>query len=249
MRQARSFFHIFLHITMTKQLITGAFVALGMACFYTSCQNNPEANISPKSPSIQQDIVLEAPQTPDEAIARLKDGNARFVNDQSAHPNRDDMRKIIQAQKQTPFASIMSCSDSRVPSEIVFDQGLGDLFIVRTAGQAPAIASFGSLEFSVAVLGVKVIVVMGHEKCGAVAGAIGTAKLPGHIEDLVNIIRPGIQEFVGTNKLEEAGKANVRAEVENLKNLNPILSQYVAEGKIKIIPAYYYLETGKVEFL
>jgi len=240
-----------------KKQITAIAYALGIVLLVSACQNDSgkAKNKSLSTPAADDtakiaETELPYPQSPDEALARLKEGNARFINDQSSHPNRDDNRKIIQAQKQTPFASIMGCSDSRVPSEIIFDQGLGDLFIVRTAGQAPATASFGSLEFSVAVLGVKVIVVMGHEKCGAVAGAIGTTKLPGHIEDLVNIIRPGIKEFIGKpEKLEEAGKANVLAEVEALKNLDPILSQYVKEGKIKIIPAYYHLETGQVEFL
>lgn len=239
---------------MTNQLIAIAYCVLLLT---SACQSNstrPQNNeTSAHTPDIQVEAPtaeLPYPQTPDEAIARLKEGNARFANDQSAHPNRDDHRKIIQAQKQTPFASIMGCSDSRVPAEIVFDQGLGDLFIVRTAGQAPAIASFGSLEFSVAVLGVKVILVMGHEKCGAVAGAIGEAKLPGHIEDLVNIIRPGVKQYIGKpDQLEAASKANVLAEVEKLEKLAPILSQYVKEGKIKIIPAYYKLETGQVEFL
>ena len=242
---------------MTNQLgktaIAYCILLLASACQPNSSQpknNDTSAPASNSKAAPPAAASLPYPQSPDEAIARLKEGNARFINDQSAHPNRDDNRKIIQAQKQTPFASIMGCSDSRVPAEIVFDQGLGDLFIVRTAGQAPAVASFGSLEFSVAVLGVKVIVVLGHEKCGAVAGAIGTAKLPGHIEDLVNIIRPGVKEYIGKpDKLEEAGKANVLAEVESLKNLDPILSQYVNEGKIKIIPAYYHLETGQVEFL
>lgn len=229
--------------------------AFSVALFASACQNtDPKSVINAPPPSPTADPVAEAglptPNTPDEAIARLKEGNARFVNNQSLHPNRDDSRKIIQAKQQTPFASIMSCSDSRVPSEIIFDQGLGDLFLVRTAGQAATTASYGSLEFSVAVLGVKVIVVMGHEKCGAVKGAIGTEKLPGHIEDLVNIIRPGVKDYIGKpDKLEEAGRANVLAEVEALKKLNPILSQYVQEGKIKIVPAYYRLETGQVEFL
>lgn len=238
-----------------KHLFTNAAIFIA-SLVVSSCQN-AEQKSTQKTPSPDQtydapaaEVLPPYPKTPDEAIARLKEGNARFVNDQSAHPNRDDTRKILQAQQQTPFASIMSCSDSRVPSEIVFDQGLGDLFIVRTAGQAPAAASYGSLEFSVAVLGVKAIVVMGHEKCGAVKGAIATEKLPGHIEDLVNIIRPGVKDYIGKpDKLEEAGRANVLAEVETLKKLNPILSQYVQEGKIKIIPAYYRLETGQVEFL
>ncbi len=242
---------------MTKHFffiaLLGTVISLASAC--QTQDSDKSKNNTTAAPEVAKNeppatVALPYPQTPDEAIARLKEGNARFINDQSAHPNRDDNRKIIQAQKQTPFASIMGCSDSRVPAEIVFDQGLGDLFIVRTAGQAPAIASFGSLEFSVAVLGVKVIVVMGHEKCGAVAGAIGTDKLPGHIEDLVNIIRPGVKTFIGKpEKLEEASKANVLAEVEALKRLTPILSEYVKEGKIKIIPAYYHLETGQVEFL
>lgn len=243
------------HHMITKHSFTVAAIFTALLAV-SSCQNTeqkPATNTPPATKTYDApaaEVLPPYPKTPDEAIARLKEGNARFVNDQSAHPNRDDMRKIIQAQQQTPFASIMSCSDSRVPSEIVFDQGLGDLFIVRTAGQAPAAASYGSLEFSVAVLGVKVIVVMGHEKCGAVKGAIGTEKLPGHIEDLVNIIRPGVKDYIGKpDKLEEAGRANVLAEVEALKKLNPILSQYVQEGKIKIIPAYYRLETGKVEFL
>ncbi len=240
---------------MTKQLFVAAF-AICIFFLAEACQTDSDKSKNKAAPNLATDsgkvaaVELPYPQSPDEAIARLKEGNARFVNDQSAHPNRDDNRKIVQAEKQTPFASIMGCSDSRVPSEIIFDQGLGDLFIVRTAGQAPATASFGSLEFSVAVLGVKAIVVVGHQKCGAVAGAIGTTKLPGHIEDLVNIIRPGVKEFIGKpEKLEEACKANVLAEVEALKKLDPILSQYVQEGKIKIIPAYYHLETGRVEFL
>jgi carbonic anhydrase len=237
---------------MTKLFVQSAYL-LAILALFSACQGGKKTEAEGQTSAAKTETAEEElpyPQTPDEAIARLKEGNARFVNDQTSHPNRDDNRKIIQAQKQTPFASIMGCSDSRVPAEIVFDQGLGDLFIVRTAGQAPATASFGSLEFSVAVLGVKVIVVMGHEKCGAVAGAIGTAPLPGHIEDLVNIIRPGIKEYIGKpDKLEEAGKANVLAEVENLKKLDPILSAYVKEGKIKIIPAYYHLETGQVEFL
>lgn len=241
---------------MTDQFVKIA-LSLSIVLFASACKTDSDKskNTTTSVPSTELKKEMPAaslpyPNTPEEAIARLKEGNARFINDQSAHPNREDNRKIIQAQKQTPFARIMGCSDSRVPSEIIFDQGLGDLFIVRTAGQAAAVASFGSLEFSVAVLGVKVIVVMGHEKCGAVAGAIGTAKLPGHIEDLVNIIRPGIKEFIGKpEKLEEAGKANVLAEVEALKRLDPILAQYVKEGKIKIIPAYYHLETGQVEFL
>jgi carbonic anhydrase len=193
---------------------------------------------------------LPRPQSPDEAIARLREGNARFINDQSAYPQRDSRQSIIQSAKQMPFASIMGCSDCQVPAEVVFDQGLGDLFIVRTAGQTAALASVGSLEFSVAVLGVKTIVVLGHEGCGAMAGAIGTARLPGHVEDLANVIRPSVREFVGQpDRLEDAAKANAVEEATSLRKLGPVLSKYVGEGKVKVIPAYYHAASGRVEFL
>lgn len=203
-----------------------------------------EIKVEPHTPR------LPRPQSPDEAIARLKEGNARFINDQSAYPQRDSRQNIIQSAKQAPFASILGCSDCQVPAEVIFDQGLGDLFIVRTAGQASALASVGSLEFSVVVLGVKTIVVLGHEGCGAMAGAIGTVRLPGHVEDLANVIRPSVRQFVGRpDQLEEAAKANVMEEVRSLRRMGPVLSKYVEEGKVKIVPAYYHAANGRVEFL
>ena len=193
--------------------------------------------------------ALPYPQSPDEAIKRLMEGNSRFVNDEAINPNRNDERKIVQAKKQTPFVAVMGCSDSRVPSEIVFDQGLGDIFVVRTAGQVMADASIGSLEFATAVLGIKAIVVLGHEKCGAVNGAIGKDPLPGKIEYLVNQIRPAVKPYIGdASKLEEASHKNVEYQIKKLKAQTPILSKAVAEGKIRIVGGMYNLSTGKVSF-
>ncbi len=235
-------------------------IAIAMTgALFTHCTNTNQQTNTANAPtqgdtaagndSLKEYAQLPYPQNPDEALQRLKEGNTRFVNDDAIHPNRDDERKILQSKGQTPFASIMSCSDSRVPSEIVFDQGLGDLFLVRTAGQVMAEASIGSLEFSVAVLGTKLIVVMGHEKCGAVNGAIGSDKLPGEIEYLVEQIRPAIAPYRGKPEaLEDACKANILYQVNKIKNTGPILSKAVADGTIKVVGAYYNLQTGKVDF-
>jgi carbonic anhydrase len=201
-----------------------------------------------QAPSSRYDS-LSYPKTSDEAILRIREGNVRFVNDEVLNPNRSDERKIVQAKKQTPFVAIMGCSDSRVPSEIVFDQGLGDIFVVRTAGQVMADASIGSLEFATAVLGIKAIVVLGHEKCGAVNGALGKDPLPGKIEFLVDQIRPAITPYLGDkSKLEEASHKNVEYQVKKLKESSEILRKAVEDGSIKIIGAMYNLSTGKVEF-
>lgn len=241
---------------MSKPFFLSAALSAILCAGFTSCQTTGETK-KDESTTAQASAAntesyesLPYPQTPDEAIARLKEGNRRFVNDQAIHPNRSDERKIVQARKQTPFVAVMSCSDSRVPSEIVFDQGLGDIFVVRTAGQVMADASEGSLEFATAVLGVKAIVVMGHEKCGAVKGAIGRDPLPGKIEYVVNQIRPAIKPHIGKeDKLEEAAHDNVVYQVNRLIRLDPIIGKAVREGKIKVVGAYYNLDTGKVEFM
>lgn len=207
------------------------------------------------APSVQQATKAKAdyaslpfPQNPDEAVKRIREGNTRFVNNEALNPNRSDEHKILQAKGQTPFIAVMGCSDSRVPSEIIFDQGLGDVFVVRTAGQVMADASVGSLEFATAVLGVKAILVLGHEKCGAVMGALGADPLPGKIEYLVSQIRPAVYDYIGNlSKLEEAAHKNVEYQIQKLKASTPVLSEAVKSGKIKILGGMYNLSTGKVE--
>ncbi len=190
--------------------------------------------------------------TPADAFKRLEEGNLRFVSGKSIRPRQDINRIKEVAEGQKPFAIIVGCSDSRVPNEIIFDQGLGDLFIVRTAGQVSAAASYGSIEFAEEVLGAKLIVVLGHTKCGAVAAAVNVPEVPGHIVTLINAIKPAAAKakaMGGANIVENAIKENVRMEVQQLRDLEPVLAKRVREGSIKIVGGVYNLETGTVEWL
>lgn len=188
----------------------------------------------------------------DEALIRLKAGNQRFVEGRSDHPRQDISRIKEVASAQRPFATIIGCSDSRVPNEIIFDQGLGDLFIVRTAGQVSTYASWGSIEFAEEVLGTKLIVVLGHTQCGAVSAAVNLPEVPGHIVTLVNAIKPAVDK-ARTHKpgdlLDAAIRQNVTMQVEQLKALEPLLAKRVREGSIRIVGALYHLDSGQVEFL
>lgn len=195
--------------------------------------------------SVQSEI------SPDEALSRLIEGNKRFTQGKSIHPNQTPEKIKELSAGQKPFAVIVGCSDSRVPNEIIFDQGLGDLFILRTAGQVSTYASWGSIEFATAVLGAKLILVLGHTKCGAVAAACNVPDVPGHIVTLINAIKPSVEiakEMKG-DLIENTVKINVAKEVEQLKNLEPVLSKQFKKGEIKIVGAVYHLETGKVEIL
>ncbi len=189
--------------------------------------------------------------SPSEALKRLREGNDRFVEGKSIRPRQDINRVKEVAAGQKPFAIVIGCSDSRVPNEIVFDQGLGDLFIVRTAGQVSAEASWGSIEFAEEVLGAKLIVVLGHTKCGAVAAAVNVPEVPGHIVTLINAIKPVAAKVKGMpgDPVENAIKENVRMEVAQLRELEPVLAKRIREGSIKIVGGVYNLDTGKVEWL
>jgi carbonic anhydrase len=196
-------------------------------------------------------VLVRSQVTADFALNSLKEGNIRFLEGKSIKPHQDLQRIKEVATGQKPFAIIVGCSDSRVPSEIIFDQGLGDLFIVRTAGQVSTFASWGSIEFGNAVLGAKLIVVMGHTKCGAVAAACKVPDVPGHIVTLINAIKPAAQlaKVQSGDHVENAVLINVAMQVEQLQNLEPVLTKGVQSGDLKIIGAVYNLETGKVTFL
>lgn len=189
---------------------------------------------------------------PDEALTRLKEGNARFINGKSTRPRQDFTRIKEVSAGQAPFATIVGCSDSRVPNEIIFDQGLGDLFIVRTAGQVSTYASWGSIEFAEEVLGTKLIVVMGHTQCGAVNAAVTLPEVPGHIITLINAIKPAVEtarKNKSENLLDASIRENIKMQVDQLRGLEPVLAKRVRDGSIKIIGALYHLNTGTVEFL
>src|SRR6266699_1244083 len=189
---------------------------------------------------------------PAEAISKLKEGNGRYTSGNLQHPGQTSERRAELAKTQHPFATILSCSDSRVPPEIVFDQGLGDLFIVRVAGNVINDEGLGSVEYSVDHLGTRLILVLGHQNCGAVKAARETiaakGKAPGHIESLVTAIKPAV-EATAKDDLDTTVKANVKNVVQALRSSTPILKAEVDSGKIQVIGGYYSLDTGAVTFL
>jgi carbonic anhydrase len=194
----------------------------------------------------------QAPVKPEEALLRLQQGNKRFVEGKPLKPNQDLNRIKEVSKKQFPFATIIGCSDSRVPNEIIFDQGVGDLFIVRTAGQVSTYASWGSIEFAEEVLGTKLIVVLGHTACGAVNATVNNTEAPGHIVTLLNAIKPAVEKAKLTHPadlLDASIRENIRMQVDQLKALEPLLAKRVREGSIKIVGALYHLDSGEVEFL
>jgi carbonic anhydrase len=196
--------------------------------------------------------------TPDAVLSRLIEGNKRFVQGALTHPRRKPEDFAPLAEGQAPLAIIVGCADSRVSPELVFDQGVGDLFVVRIAGNVVSGAGpfiKGSVEFAVAELGARLIVVLGHGACGAVKAAVAhidaNDSLPGAIRDLVELIRPAAAAVRGKpgDKLENAIRANVALGVERLKGLDPILAPLVKSGELKVVGAVYDLSNGKVNFL
>ncbi len=180
-------------------------------------------------------------------LQRLLDGNRRFVNGTSIHPDADGSRRTSLKSGQKPFAVILSCSDSRVPPEIVFDQGLGDLFVVRVAGNVFDEAVDGSIEYAVEHLGANLIVVLGHESCGAVTAAIEHNE-EAHIKFLAHTIEPAIENVIGQpgDKIDNSVRANALYVVEQIKKNEPILTKKIADGKLRVVAAYYDLDKGEV---
>lgn len=195
-------------------------------------------------------VAQKTDMTPDESLEKLMEGNQRFVNKKRQSPNQDFARLAEVAKGQKPFAAILGCADSRFPSEIIFDQGLGDLFVCRVAGNVATPEEIGSLEFGSLVLGTKVIVVVGHKRCGAVEATIKGAQVPGQIASLLDAIKPAVQETEGKSgdRLENASKANVMLQAERLK-ASPVISQLIQENKLKVVGAYYDLDTGVVSLV
>jgi len=190
-----------------------------------------------------------------EVLKRLLEGNQRFMKGEAASPRRgpDDFRPLAEGQR--PIAVIVGCSDSRVPPELLFDQGVGDLFVVRVAGNVVKGAGppvKGSIEYGVAELGASLVMVLGHSECGAVKAAIKHLEdkdaLPGAIEPLVNSIRPAVVKArsMPGNLLDNALRANVAIGVDLLRDLQPIVAPGVKRGQVKVVGAMYDLRTGSV---
>lgn len=218
------------------------------------------ASVAAADPAIEN-RPSAADLTPDQALKLLMDGNQRYVEGTPKHPRGNAARIRDTAVDQFPYAAFLSCADSRVPVEEVFDQGIGDCFVCRVAGNIATEQEIGSLEFGTLVLGSKVLLVIGHERCGAVVasmGRIGLPQEPGQIPSLVPFIEPAvktIQDRVVKEGVEGVGddvdatiRQNIHNQVASLKK-SPILSQLEQENKLKILPAYYDLDTGKVTLL
>ena len=163
------------------------------------------------------------------AKQKLVEGNKRFVSSQMIHPNISSQTRTELTKGQNPFAVIVSCSDSRVPPEVVFDQGLGDLFVIRTAGEVVDDIALASIEYAVEHLGVKLVVVMGHEKCGAVDAAVKGGKLPKHLNELIAAINPSVVKAkkLKGDLLYNAVHENVNRIVKQLSTSKPVLEEFV----------------------
>ncbi len=202
---------------------------------------------------------MQCMTTANDALNRLKAGNQRFVanvRDISAETNESRRAQVLESQH--PFAIILGCSDSRVPAEIVFDQGLGDLFVVRVAGNIVTPSLLGSVEFSAVQHGARLVVVMGHTKCGAIQATVGELKQPSsalspNLQSIVDCIQPSVEKLVEEETDESklislATRANVHASVAQLTTNSEVLNDLVSNDGLQIIGAEYSLETGKVEF-
>ena len=183
-----------------------------------------------------------------EIIERLKDGNERFVSDNLEGKDRDSIRRDSLTTGQSPFAAILGCADSRVVPELVFDAGLGEIFTVRVAGNIANIASLASIEYAVAVLKVKVILVQGHSGCGAVSAAKEGADLGYNLNLLLSHIRPAIEQVPGGD-IDDIIKKNAELNAKDMESRSALIKEAVDNSQIKIFPTYYNLESGEVEYL
>ncbi|HMP01080.1 MAG TPA: carbonic anhydrase [Gemmatales bacterium] len=190
-----------------------------------------------------------------EVLAQLKDGNRRFAEGACIHPHEscDWRARLVEAQH--PHAVVLGCSDSRVAPEVVFDEGLGELFVVRQAGHVADDDTLGSIEYAVAHLHVPLVVVLGHEHCGAVTAAVAATQrdepAEGHMQRLVDDIAPAVPETGAATKefIDQVARANVGLVVRRLRSVGPILRPCVRRGQLRVVGAYYHLDTGQVEWL
>jgi carbonic anhydrase len=198
------------------------------------------------------DGAVPQTMTPAQAWAALTEGNERFVNGDRDHPNQDAHRRAQVAAEQNPFALLFGCSDSRVAAEIIFDRGLGDLFVVRTAGHVVDDAVLGSIEFGVGVLGIPLIVVLGHDSCGAVRATVeahdnGT-RPEGHIGRIVDLVLPSLELDVSPSRptIDELVARHTSHTARELVTLSPVIADAIAAGTCAVVGATYALSDGRV---
>ena len=188
----------------------------------------------------------------EKAMLKLEKGNDRFISQKMKHPDLNKKRRLEMLKGQHPFVVILSCSDSRVPPELIFDQGLGDIFEIRNAGNVLDEHIIGSIEYAVMHCGVKLIVIMGHQDCGAIAATLSGKSETKYIKSLEESIQPAVNDCVKNGRevnSDNVVKAHVMQDINELLSQDTDLVKYMKENNVKIVPAYYHLDTGKVEFL
>ena len=237
-------------VVILRALGLRAALAFGAIVLLPLRANDP-AHPPSAAPTAHAKAESQQRPTPEAALQRLLDGNARFVVGHPEHPNQTVARRVEVAGGQAPFAVILTCSDSRVSPEFYFDQGLGDLFVVRDAGNTLNDHVIGSIEYAVEHLHASVILVVGHEKCGAVAAAIAGGRAEGRIGTIIEAIRPAVRESRNQagDKTDNAIRTNARLAVKSLAVTGPIISHAVQTGQIKIFAARYDLASGRIELL
>ena len=191
---------------------------------------------------------LQSPSATQDALQVLLDGNGRFSSGKLEHPHQDQKRRNELLAGQNPIAVILTCSDSRLSPEVIFDQGLGDIFVVRTAGNVLDDIALGSVEYAVEHLHVPLVVVMGHQKCGAVSAVVSGAELTGHLVDIGKEIAPAVAKAKGMkgDLLTNSIDVNIANIVVQLMTSEPILKEFVETNKIKVVGSRYDFDSGKV---
>lgn len=231
---------------MKKLAIKGCMLA---ALFLTlSCGQQSNGPNKPEKDGMGEGSEQPVIETQYEAIIELKDGNKRFLEGKLINTNYKNQIERTKAG-QKPHSLILSCIDSRVPCEIIFDQGIGNIFVIRVAGNIEDDDALGGMEYAVEHTGSKLIVVLGHSHCGAVTGAVKGIKL-GNLTHLLDQIKPAIKSDINDpNTIDETAKNNVKITISDILNRSDIIREMVNEGKVGIVGAFYDIETGKVIFL
>ena len=209
------------------------------------------AQAAEAKPAVAVAEAIPAGPTPDEALRRLIEGNQRYIAGKPTYPDQSSERRLELAKGQAPFAIVLTCSDSRVAPELFFDQGLGDLFVIRNAGNILDDHVIGSIEYGVEHLHSGLIVVVGHGKCGAVSAAAAGGEALGHIRSVIEAIAPAVEETKNLpgDKVDNAVRANAQRMAGILNQAGPFLKTAIKEGHLKVVAARYDLSTGQVEIL
>jgi carbonic anhydrase len=235
-----------------RRTILTAAVSLAAACL-AGCSSAEVRKKTPTAAPVSR--TGPAPEAPKAAYRRLMEGNRRWVANALQHPDRDPTRRQLLAASQQPYGAVLSCIDSRVPPELVFDTGLGDLFVMRSGGAAVGPVITGSVEYGPMTSGTPLIIVLGHQRCGAVSAAYKALRegepLPGNLQAIAKAMRPAYEQAVregGADPAETMARAQVKLTANALRG-NQDLAPLVAKGVLAVVSAYYSLDTGEVEIL